>query len=85
MGAEDGGALPPQIPTTRGPNPLGSIQCPHLPTLSYDPPPSEATNLAPCARSISLALCARVGRIGIYIYTYIDYIYIYIYIYYRRE
>jgi len=27
---------------------------------------------------ICLALCARVGRIGIYIYTYIDYIYVYI-------
>jgi len=38
--------------------------------LPYDPSPSETTKLAPCARGISLALCARVGGIGIYIYIY---------------
>ena len=54
-GAEGERALPPQtqMPTTRGPNPLGSIQRPHLPT-AYDPSPSVATNLAPCARSITI-------------------------------
>ena len=52
---------------------------PTCPPYPYDPSPSEATNLAPCARSISLALCARVSRIGMYIYINIL-VYIYIYI-----
>jgi len=54
VGAEDGGALPPpkKYPLRAGPIRWGRYSAPTCPP--YDPSPSEATNLAPCARSITL-------------------------------